>query len=611
MDMSQVTTVELHGAGSSSGGSGHRRRPPKLKSVDRTVSMIVDNYTPLTSAALSAKNAGPLVINMDEPLPSSRRSSPNINADDLFRGHTQSSNSMENAIICDDDYPHPPSSAGMRKSSSFRRGETIDMMDLPSTMSTSLQHLRKTPSFHSPIDADDETIQIVPLSRHYSVRHHTHPTTPSTFKSFVHQAYQQQLQQQQEHSRGVNASSSSSTRRNCSMHRSFHEPQKRTTHTKREPAVKSNSFSSDDNQPPVQLMYQQQQHSSMQFPAKRNSSIESDMYRSRSNSRSNSQVLDEQQQSQFLDVWKPSPMPSPQPGHSRKSPSPRPSSSNSLDQVLNQQQQQQQQTASRVTAKMLRHQHTIAALNPQFLAPIPLLALDKSFENVYQVKSPVFDMKKSYSLKYKNGPSGERSSKESRELFKSRKSKSFITDNEPLDVPFTLSPSLSPAALSASGSVKKHHSPMISPLPQARNKMLLEDMKRRSGDGADLLPQDPTSFPIEFGGLDFNTIYKSYRAQQKSTTSGRRHKNRRKKSSSSIKNEDDFETESLTKRKKIVCIVMVVFCILVVLSVLAVIVTLTHASVAQVQNQTRHVYTFSHNREQRPIHYPAGGGGGN
>jgi hypothetical protein len=255
------------------------------------------------------------------------------------------------------------------------------------------------------------------------------------------------------------------------------------------------------------------------------------------------------------------------------------------------------------TSKMLRHQHTIAALNPQFLAPMPLLALDKSFENVYQVKSPVFDIKKSYSLKYKNGPTGG-SSKENRELFKSRKSKSFITDNEPLDVPFTLSPklNLSPAGLSASGSIKKHHSPMISP----RNKMLLAEIKRRSGDGTDdLLPTDPNKFQMEFGGLDFNTIYKSYRAQQKAN---RRTKNRRKKSSNSLKNEDESDTESITKRKKIVCIVMAVFLALVVLSVLAVIVTLTHASVAQVHNQTRHVYTFS--RDSRPIHYPVGGGGG-
>jgi hypothetical protein len=584
MDSSQVTTVELH----TSSGSGHRRRPPKLKQVDRTVSMIVDNYTPLTSAALSARNAGPLVINMDEPLSSSRRSSPNI-SDDIFRMHSQSSTSMENSMLMsnslENDY------TGMRKSSSFRRGETIDMMDLPSTVSTSLQHLRKTPSFHSP--ADEENVKIVPLSRHYSVRHHTQQPSFKSIAAAVHLVQQQQQQ--------------SSTRRNCSMHRSFHEPQKRSSHSKREAAIKSNSFSSDEQVPTIQthMIYQQQQHSSMQFPPKKHS-IEGDLYRSRSNSRSNSQGLDEAPQ--FLDVWKPSPMPSPQPGHSRKSPSPRPSSSNSLDQVLSQGSVNPRAMPNTgTTAKMLRHQHTVAALNPQFLAPIPLLALDKSFENVYQVKSPVFDMKKSYSLKYKNGPSGS-NTKENRELFKSRKSKSFISDMDPLDVPFALSPNLSPAALSASGSVKRH-SPLISPLPQARNKMLLEDIKRRSGDGADLLPQDPTSFPIEFGTLDFNTIYKSYRAQQK-TTNGRRHKNRRKKSSSSLDpKSDDYDSESITKRKRIVCIVMTVFLGLVLFAVLAVIVTLTHASVAQVQNQTRHVYTFA--RDSRPIHYPVGGGGAN
>lgn len=598
MDISQKTTVEMHGTGPS--GAGHqRRRPPKLKSVDRTVSMVVDNYTPLTSAALSARNAGPLVINMDGP--PSRRSSPNIN-EEIFKSHSQSSNSMDSAACntnsMDNDYPPPV----LRKSSSFRRGETIDMMDLPSTTSTSLQHLRKNPSFHS---AAEQIIKIVPLTRHYSVRNR--PTTVYPTSSFqpVHHPHQD----------ASSASRNPATRRNCSMHRSFHEPsQKRAIAQSKREAVKSNSFSSDEQQPPVtsHLMYQQQ-HPSMQFQSQsqqqiKHSSLESELYRSRSNSRSNSQGFEEQLH--YLDVWKPSPMPSPQASHMRKaSNSPRPTSSNSLDQVLSQGSVSPRPlTNTGTTAKMLRHQHTVASLNPQFLAPIPLLALDKSFDNVYQVKSPVFDMKKSYSLKYKNGPG---SSKENRELFKSRKSKSFITDTDPLDVPFGMSPNLSPAALSASGSIKKHHSPMISPLPQRGNISLLEDMKRRSGDGADLLPQNPPNFPIEFGTLDFNTIYKSYRAQQKAAaTSNRRHKHRRKKSSSSLqKGDDGFESESITKRKRIVCIVMTVFLGLVLFAVLAVIVTLTHGGVAQVQNQTRHVYTFA--RDSRPIHYPVGGGGGN
>lgn len=580
-----MTTVELHGGVPSAGGH-QRRRPPKLKSVDRSVSMVVDNYTPLTSAALSARNAGPLVINMDQP--SSRRSSPNVN-EEIFRSHSHSSNSMENASVDRMDSDYPPQV--LRKSSSFRRGETIDMMDLPSTTSTSLQHLRKNSSFHT--SAGEDTVKIVPLTRHYSVRHRPTTVYPTTSFQPVHHPHQDAGQ----------ITRSSSTRRNCSMHRSFHEPsQKRVAPTKRDTA-KSNSFSSDEQQP-SHLMYQQQ-HPSMQF--QQHSSIEGELYRSRSNSRSNSQGFEEQVQ--YLDVWQPSPMPSPSASHMRRSAnSPRPTSSNSLDQVLSQGSVSPRPlTNTGTTAKMLRHQHTVSALNPQFLlAPIPLLALDKSFDNVYQVKSPVFDMKKSYSLKYKNGPG---TSKENRELFKSRKSKSFITDKNPLDVPFGMSPNLSPAGLSASGSIKKHHSPMISPLPQARNKMLLDDIKRRSGDGADLLAQNPPNFPIEFGQLDFNTIYKSYRAQQKSANaSSRRHKHRRKKSSSS-KDDGDFESESITKRKKVVCIVMTVFLGLVLFAVFAVIVTLTHASVATVQNQTRQVYTFA--RDSRPIHYPVGGGGGN
>ena len=612
MDIPQVTTVELHGASSS---SGHRRRPPKLKSNDRSVSMIVDNYTPLTSAALSDKNAGPLVINMDEPPPpiASRRSSPNIN-EDIFKAHSQSSNSMDSAVCMtnsvDNDYP-----LVLRKSSSFRRGETIDMNDLPS--STSLTHLRKTPSFHS--NPGDDGVQIVPLARYHSVRHH--PTKPevvysSSFQPQSVQYHPHPHQQQQQVASVAGNNTNRNNRRDCNMHRSFHVPSQKRVQARRD-AVKSNSFNSDEKLQQQQLLYQQQhqqqqqqQHSSMQFQqpqqqlsGKKHSSIEGELYRSRSNSRNN---FDEQLQ--YLDVWKPAPMPnsSAVPAYVAKSPnmngSSRPISSNSLDQVLNQGLISPRPMANTgATAKMLRHQNTIAALNPQFLAPIPLLAVDKSFENTYN-----HDIKKSYSLKYKNGPSG---AKENRDLFKSRKSKSFISDMEPLDVPFGMSPAVSPGGLSTSGSIKKHHSPMISPLPQTRANMMLVDMKRRSGEGADLIP-NPANFNMEFGMPDFNTIYKSYRQQKSTTGSSRRHKHRRKKSSSSaLKAEEDFDSASITKRKRIVCIVMTVFLSLVVFSVLAVVLTLTHSQVAQVQNQTRHVYTFA--RDSRPIHYAGSSGGGN
>ncbi|CAO1316750.1 unnamed protein product [Diamesa hyperborea] len=616
MDIPQVTTVELHGAGGLS--SGHRRRPPKLKSNDRSVSMVVDNYTPLTSAALSAKNAGPLVINMDEPPPpiAPRRSSPNI-SEDIFKAHSQSSNSMDSAVCMtnsvDNDYPPV-----LRKSSSFRRGETIDMNDLPSTSSTSLTHLRKTPSFHS--NPGDDGVQIVPLARYHSVRHHpTKPEVvyPSTFQPQSVQYHPHPHQQQQQVASSSGNNTNRNNRRDCNMHRSFHVPSQKRGQARRD-AVKSNSFNSDEKQQQQQLLYQQQQQqqqqlSSMQFQqpqqlsGKKHSSIEGELYRSRSNSRNN---FDEQLQ--YLDVWKPAPMTNTStgvPAYVAKSPNmngSRPISSNSLDQVLSQGSVSPRPMANTgATAKMLRHQNTIAALNPQFLAPIPLLALDKSFENAYQMKSPVFDIKKSYSLKYKNGPGG---AKENRDLFKSRKSKSFISDMEPLDVPFGMSPAVSPG-LSASGSIKKHHSPMISPLPQTRANMMLDDMKRRSGEGADLLPNS-ANLNMEFGMPDFNTIYKSYRQQKSTTGSSRRHKHRRKKSSASAqKAEEDFDSASITKRKRIVCLVMTVFLSLVVFSVLAVVLTLTHSQVAQVQNQTRHVYTFA--RDSRPIHYAGSSGGGN
>lgn len=596
MDIPQVTTVELHGASSMAA----RRRPPKLKSVDRTVSMIVDNYTPLSSAALSAKNAGPLVINMDAP---AMRSSPNINEQHhLYKTHSQSSsNSMDGAVggapshSMEIEYQ---TSSLRRSSRSFQRGETID---LPSETSTSLTHLRKTPSFHS--SSGDDGVKIVQLNRYHSVRHH--PTTyPTTFKSH-HQQQQQQIQQQQ-----LSANDPSphnlSARRNCSMHRSFHVPspsQKRTI-VRRDAVNKSSSFNNEDQE--MHLSQQQQSHSmhlssfQQQQQQRKHTSLEGELYRSRSNSRNNKQSLEEPLQ--YLEVRKPSPLPSPTMYHAR-SPnlSPRPSSSSSIDQMTVGIPTSPRPSTSGASSKShITRQHTIGAINPQFLAPIPLLALDKSFENIYQAKSPVFDTKKSYSLRYKNV--ADRSSKDNRELFKARKSKSFISDIDPAqEFPYTLgiSPALSPG-LSNSGSIKKHHSPLISPSPQIRGNIIMEDIKRGS-DSSDIIPP-PGNFPIEFGTIDFNTIYKSYREQKGSS---RRHKHRRKKASlTNSKLDDDFDSESNKKRKRIVCIVMTVFLSLVLFSILAVIVTLTHFSVAQVQNQTRQVYTFS---RDSPIHYTGGG----
>jgi hypothetical protein len=387
------------------------------------------------------------------------------------------------------------------------------------------------------------------------------------------------------------------------MHRSFHEPsptQKQRTLVRRDAVNKSSSFNNDEQLQLQQSHMFHQQHSMQQQQQQQqrmHPSLESELSRSRSNSRN-------------LDVRKPSPLPSPTMSsiYHSKSPilSPRPTSSNSLDQVLSSQGSSPRPSTSGASSSqrgLFMRQHTIGALNPQFLAPIPLLALDKSFEDIYQTKSPVFDTRKSYSLRYKNV--AEKNSKDNRELFRAKKSKSFISDMDPTpDFPYTvgISPALSPG-LSASGSVKKHHSPLISPSPQIRGSIMIDDIKRGS-DSSDIIPP-PVNFPIEFGTIDFNTIYTSYR-QQKASTSSRRHKHRQKKSSlTNGKLDDDFVSESNKKRKRIVCIVMAVFLCLVILSVLAVIVTLTHFSVAQVQNQTRNVYTFS---RDSPIHYTGGGG---
>lgn len=590
--MEHITTVELHGA--SVANSGSRRKPPKLKSVDRSVSMVVDNYTPLTSAALSARHAGALVIDMDNPS-SVRRSSPNVN-EMLLKLHSQSHSSELGAVGGSNMDDYPPSA--LKKSSSFRRGDTID-----SSNSTSLTYLRKTPSFHSSGSADDGVETSGPLLRHHSVRHH--PTTPA-YPSFQQSAKYLIQMQQQSAMMNIVESSVRNARRNCNMHRSFHDPQKQRPVVKRD-AVKSNSFNNEDIRQQYMMLQQQQQLQQLDHQGRKHSSMEGDLYRSRSNSRNN-QMFEEQLQIPYLNVRRPSPLPSPmmasQYNHatSPTANSPRQMNSNSMDELLASGglsgSSSPRPTGANPKNHMLRHQHTIASLNPQYLSPIPLVAFDKSLEDIYQLKSPSFDNRKAYSLRYKNGPQGN-TSKENRDLFRARKSKSFISDMDPSDMQFGMSPAVSPG-LSASGSVKKHHSPLISPSPQARANMILDDMKRGSPEFNQANPN------LDFGTIDFNTIYKSYR-QQKNTSGNRRHKHRRKKNSiTNNKLDDDMDPESNKKRKRIVCIVMSVFLSLVLFAIMAVVVTLTHFSAVQVQNQTRQVYTFA---RESPIHYPSIKGG--
>lgn len=105
------------------------------------------------------------------------------------------------------------------------------------------------------------------------------------------------------------------------------------------------------------------------------------------------------------------------------------------------------------------------------------------------------------------------------------------------------------------------------------------------------------SSTIDISELDSSDIIRPY------------HENRRKKSSAlSVNHEVCNNEEFLRKRNTIFCIILTVLCSLVFVCMFVVIFTLTHSTDAQVQNQTRKVYTFSKDRVASrdrviPIHY--------
>lgn len=532
-------------------GQQQRRRPPKMRSTDRSHSVVVDNYMPLTSAALSAKRSGTLVINMDEPNMQRRKSSLNMSKEEIQQ-ITESFDFHQQQNV-----NYPPEFR--RKASCLRREKTIDF---PSTFSSSASHLKQID------DGEISLIRLTPRTRN-SIR----PTTS-------HDALRNpQVMMNDEE---IEIPERRDWRRINKMHFSFHDAHKQKRSTRTCDMLKSNSLSSDEH------LFQNMGFNSRQ--PQNTSPLENDENRRfRNVVRKHLQV--QEKPDQHVGTWMSA---SPTLLHTRRysiSParpsvsshnvssdinqglilSPRPSTSG-----LHQQQQQQQQP------KKLKYQTTIS--DPQFLSP-----------NQLELHNINFQRRKSQSVRYKDTCDN---GKENRERFRSRKSQSFINDHDGHNFPIPLESS--------------------SPLPQRERQYYLDDIKRLSGDGFNMLAvknnnnnnqiDNEEAFPIEFGTLGFNTIYQSYREKQK--LAGSINKKKRKRSSQSIsvqeKAELDFEIELAAKRRKVVCFVMIVFLTLIMLAVTAVLVTLTHSTETHSQNQTRQVYTFS--RDSRPIHFGGGGG---
>lgn len=510
--------------------SSSQRRPPKLKPVDRAISVVVDDYSPRTSGSFSLS-----------PRPSTKFNDQRLNI--------QRSSESVGAVASTER------TINKRSARNFYRGETIDLMDLPSTSSTSLKLNQKKNEYKMSM------IDCHPISRHYSIRHPKRNNL--TNQTSLISKQQDSLTIPEFHSTMM-----------PSPQKIFSPYKDVLTFTTNPNRLEANSFSSDDQiQNTSAHIYDKPR-----LPPKQKSISYFD-------------DLDELNKKYTVDMHR-LPVRTSEPAW--------PKTSSSLEKIISL--NSARPLATKSEEKILRRNQTITAMNQNLIAPISRSRIDDSFEKPqYSFRAIGETIKKSQSFRYKH-PRENTNANESRQLFKSRKSKSFVNSVDDMDYICSLSAEPPPSNYPINFPNTKHHRSATS--PTSDRKLFIDELRGLSGDGSDLLPENSaTALKIDFGALDFNTIYKSYKAQQKESGSGR-DKRKNFESRSSIRNNSSAEFEYSGKKKKIaIAIFVVTFCV-VLFAATAVIVTLTNSSGSPVHNQTRQI--FSSTRDSRPIHFGGG-----
>ncbi|XP_052894996.1 uncharacterized protein LOC128302254 [Anopheles moucheti] len=554
-----------------------KKRPPKLKSADRTVSVRIDNYSPGSGgggaggggssggggggsregSGSATGGSSPIMLDSSlilhhspverlSPIPMAKHSpDPKI----FFR-----SEASPTSLKVED-----PWSIARKQ---FRRSDTLHVY------SPSMHQLRKATSFHSRSNSggsNPDEIVAAPIIRHSSVRHtHIYPreylvkqdsgggvssgggededeelTVAAAAAAAAAANYRQ-------HSPNVSAN-----RRNCHMHRSFNDQQKRNQQAfLRRDSVKFHSLGEDM---PAEVVDRSPRAEAKKFSSA-NASLENEIYRSRSNSRTDkkgesfSEFVSRQNSKKYNQK----------------------NSTTSLDQALP---YVGGSGGGSFRRSLIQHSNAhLLSPNPPFL------------DDFKPQKSPIFDQKKSYSLRYKNGR------QDARENFKAKKSKSFIVDLEPPP----------PAIISATGSPYRKDSMAFT--PEEADKIYKASRKLSSNLMLDDIGRTEISpIPMDIMDINYGVIMKTYQMNRQKSLGASR-KGRRKFADKKLAGSSfDDDTESSKKRKRIVCIVMTVFLVLALFSVLAVLVTLTHTSSGSsgTATQTKTQYTFA---RDTPIH---------
>lgn len=489
----------------------NKRRPPRLTSTDRSHSVAIDNYVPpLTVTSLKSFEPPILIPPLKEPIPN--------RAKIFYMGHST------NPIVQDD----PFHAHHMPRKPAIRRSDTLNVH------SSDMFEMKKTYSFH----ASDKSPQIG-SKRAVSMRHSS--IHPNEFKyiDIGGKISPNELPQLE--------TSATANRRNCNMHRSFKE-QARKPEQRKEIIIESfkcHSLGDEADVLPTDVKHKL----SPKFSSA-NSSLEKDIYRSRSNSRNQLTPTD--------------------PDFDAIESINRKHSSQSLE--------EKQYNFQRGT----RFSHSVY-LNPNTPNELPTQTTIKSGNS----PRPIHE-KRQHSSSMRTRPYRET-------LATTKKSKSFISES--------------------------HHGFERSPVAANRRDSkifaTIEDLKRspRLSAGNTLLTPDSIlsisdsrkSSNMDISEMDYNAIIRLYQENRRKSSAlplGGDLKTTKKKSLD-ITDDDDENNDNdefMRKRKKIVCIIVTVFLSLVFASVFVVVFTLTHSIDAQVQNQTKKVYTFSRDRDM-PIHY--------
>lgn len=538
-----------------------KKKPPKLKTGDRTMSLALENYSPGTSSqhqhqhqhqAVGSVASGvtidpSLLIDNNlivPPPPMHGASSPiqEFRNPNIF--YMESSNSSLNNH---GEYAHAHAHHMPRKPN-IRRSDTLDVYG------PGMYEMRKANSFNSSEATAEEAVM---SRRTNSMRHSAFPYEMADEIAPLPAPAPPILTEP------------STNRRNCRMHKSFHE-RSRQHDVKKEKtidAVKCHSLG-DDGCDDIAIINKRR------LSPKSFNSAESSLDNEVFHSRSNSHTKIETDSIEAIDASEVS-------ATSPTTPS----------------------TGKKIATTAISHKHSSHSLDKPHHSFRRIARATQSF---YLNPNQYDELRLQRSLHGTSVSAGKRMhsasmrAKPFREtLAETKKSKSFVAYPFAAPSDYELSPHRRASKVLSGDSVADvKKSPRLS-----------STMERKSSnfDGED---------------LDYDVIMRAYRQNRRKSSilSGGIGGSSKKKDSSKKKSidgemglgdgndDEDGDTESTRKRKRIVCIVVSVFLSLVFASVFVVVFTLTHSSMTQVSDHTKRVYTFAPGPGNRdmPIHHHNG-----